>query len=134
MTTFRVNEEGGDVYTAAYIIIVNFMNPVVLGNGGATLFGTYGGGAGVLVPIGAAAFDGEILTSTPTDCNDGSTQSETFYLAFQSAEPVFINLQDNVIYYDNVVSSTHGVGFSHARRELLFLNPTQARAKGEFFI
>jgi len=126
---FTVDSAGGEVYIGAYIMVVNFMNPVIAAQGYATIYGTYGGGSGQLVPIGAAAVHGEILAVTPTDCTDGSNQIESFYVSFESDNPVFLNPEDNVIYYDNVVSGNYGVGVSHAKRELRYLDAARTKAK-----
>ena len=112
----RLAPVGGDIAEAVYLMAV--VNPA-----GATLFGTYGGAGGVAVPEGTAALHGEIYTTVPILCSDSSIDMESFYMMYQSLEPVMANQQDKVIYNDEVVANDRfiGTGFAFSRKGIRVL-------------
>ena len=94
----RLHQQNGEVYEGVYLMVV--MSPA-----GAIMYGNYGGAGGEYVPQGAAMINGEVFSSVPVLCRDGSIRPETFYMKYQSIEPTKNNPQDKVLYNDEVVSN-----------------------------
>lgn len=112
----RIAPVNGEVFEAAYLMVV--IDPA-----GATLFGTYGGAAGVPVPRGTGALHGELFMTVPVLCNDNSIDWQVMNVMYQSIEPVLANTQDKVIYNDEVIANDRfsGNGFAFSRKGIRFL-------------
>jgi len=114
----RLHPVNGEVFEGAYLMVV--VSPA-----GATFHGTWGGAAGEFVERGAAAVHGEIFSTVPVLCNDGTVDPETFYMLYQSLEPTMNNPQDKVLYNDEIVTNdrySSSAAFALSRKGL-FLEP-----------
>ena len=103
MTDRRIHPVNGEVYEGVYLMVV--VNP-----SGSAFFGNWGGAAGTFVERGMAAVHGEIFSTVPEYCNDGSMNVDTFYMEYQSLIPSQFNSQDKVLYNDEITSNTEFAG------------------------
>ena len=114
----RLHPANGEVFEGAYLM-------VVISPAGSIFHGSWGGAAGEFVPQGAAVVNGEIFSTVPVLCNDGTVDPETFYMLYQSLVPTMNNPQDKVLYNDEIVTNdryTSSAAFALSRKGL-FLEP-----------
>jgi hypothetical protein len=100
----------GEVYEVAYAM-------VVVGES-TTLYGSWGGVAGTLVPQGTVSFFGESVMLYEVPCFDDSTEARTEYVSWESLEPTFDNGLDNRLHQETAISSSYGAGIARGRRQV----------------
>jgi hypothetical protein len=114
---YRTHQDAGEIKMGYYAM-------VVWAPAGVTLYGTWGGGGGTWVPRDTVAEFGEMVIDLPQPCTDGSTQTTSFYIEYESIVPQMADGVEGLgpaypsLYEHLVTSPDFGTGSIEGLKEL----------------